>query len=778
MTGEESSSINVDFSPAGKSRKRAITSGEQAYSVAKKLEGDQRPRNSLEAIVDKKYNGDLPYKQSQLVASEEAWRNNFSTGFMSGIIGKVVPAPVAMIDSQRFLTASRLCNDYEEAEKKAEYLRGEVTTAIRQWAQWKNFQYGLWAEVVLHGNAIVAAINPYSPWPEMYRTDRAFVPMGTGQHASNVPIIALSKDYMVHEFVEFIQDKSIAEEAGWDTEAAIKAVNDSLPRPKINEQPRSYEDAIREGNQGASYSGGKFIQVYHILAVEPDTQKVTHYIVNKNGNHEVLFQKDDRFEKMSDAICLFTLEPGNGTFYGSKGLGRLLLNMHIACEANRCLLFDQLRLAGMNIFKTEATKFATMRIRVRHPFLVLSGDGEIQQQPIAPNVDAFVQADNQLSRWAEQLAGSYISDLHGREEGPHPTATEEQFRAQREQQFKIAFLSRAYGQHSDLIAVMQRRLFDPETMDEEAKKLQKRVKKYGIETKELNEWKESAVAEVAQDLSAFRNQSLIQAYATFKGDADFDQHKLKDLVATAMVSPQFTQDTLLDEQGLQVNEIESYQKQVGENEDMINGASVPVSPRDMHAVHLKVGLQEIQNGIMHLAQNPNPKAMDSVNLMLRHAEDGHIALWEQAGAKTEELKPFKDAVNLFEKALVKIAEAAQKGAQQAPPPDGQPPPEMMVPAAAAPNGQMVPDEEHLKKIASTINYSDAPPSIRRQIEAAAGFSPSSDEEDSAWQTKDAIEKHPDLPGKTMAIAPPPPAEPALPVSPPENSNEKFYVPVS
>lgn len=758
---DQGDTVNVTLDSSGKPRQRAISNGEQAFRIAEKLKTDQDARSRLEAVVDRKYNGDLPFRQQDLVNAGESWRNNFSTGFMSGIIGRVIPAPVGMIDGARSLTASKLCYSYKDAEKKTEYLRDQVTKYTRNWNNWKNFQYGLWTEVVLHGGAIVANLNPYSPWPEMYRTDRAFLPVGTGQHASNIPFAALMKDYLVHEFVEFIKDKDTADAAGWDTEAAINAVNDSLPSNRGTQgdvsAPRSYEDAIREGNPGASFSGAKVIQTYHVLAVESDTQKVTHYIINRQGKHEVLFQKDDRFDRMEDVITLFTLEPGNGTFYGAKGMGRMLLNMHIACEANRCLLFDQLRMAGMTIFKTDPTKSPSVQMRVRHPFLILSGDGTVEQQQTNINVESFIQADDQLLRWAEQYVGSYISDLHGQDQGPHATATEEQIRAQREQQSRIAFLSRAFGQHAELMSVIQKRLLDKETSDKCAKDLQKENKEYGITDDEIEEFLSSITSEQSQDVSTSQNQELLAAYQLFKDDPNFDQHKLRSMVSSAVVNSQFTKDTLLDEQGMQVNEIEAYRAATGENEDMIQGASVPASPRDPHETHLKVHLGEIKNGLASVAQNPDPKVMDSLNLMLRHVEDGHISLWEQAGGEKSQIKPYSDAANLFEKALVKVAEGSQKtsndqSAAQTPPP--QPGTPQGAPDAQA--GQSAVDPADFVKM-----YVDdgTPESIKRQIEAGLGLKPADTPTVLKEKATTAVESHPDLPVKirsegSAAIPPP------------------------
>lgn len=756
---------NPDLSSDAKPRTRAITGGEQAHSIARKLEGDQVPRNNLESVIDKKYNGDLPFSRQKLLADNEGWRNNFSTNMMYGIISKVIPAPVGLIDGAEYLTSSELCEDYEDFARKTDIFREKVTKAIRNWPGWKSFQYALWTEVILHGNAIVACLDPYSPWPELYRTDQAFVPVGTGQQASCVPFFSAKKDYLVHEFVEFIKDKQSAEDAGWDTEAAIEAVKNSLPKNNLGSEgsmARTYEDAIREGNPGASYSGADVIQVDHVLAVEPDTKKVTHYIVNRNGKHEVLFQKDDRFESMRDLLALFTIEPGNGHFYGARGMGRILLNGTIAGEANRCLLFDQLRMAGMQILQVAPNSTtSTIQISMRSPIMVVAAEGELAQSTFNINVNSFIEADNQLLKWLEQAAGAYISDLTG-DDGGESTATEEQIRARREQQFKIAFLSRAWGQHSDLIWIIQNRLVDPESTDDIAKELQRELKEDGLLPEEIKKLAQTTAAEVIQDMTAEENSKTVAAYQVFANDPAVDQYKLKIRTMSAMVSPQFAKDVLLDPQGLQANEVEAFRQQIGEIEDMIDGASVPVSPRDPHELHLKTGLSEMKRGFPNLPHSP--QLMDAYTLVLNHLQ-AHADMWKQNGGNPAEIKQYEDAVKMFDAALMDLAKMKQKmvreqegGVQaQGAPPQGQNP--------QGDPGQ--PTEAHLIKISETMNYKDVPESIKRQIEAAAGFQPA----DTATALKEkattAIESHPDLPMKVSheqsAALPAPPVQ----IGPPE-----------
>ena len=183
---------------------RSIKNGEQAFSVASALEVANQTRNNKNAVIYRKYNGDPPYNQKALTDAGEGWRSNASFGFLSGIVSRVVPAPVAIIDSARYLTNASLKGKGEDNVKKNEAFRAKVTKAIRQWEGWKSFNYALAQENCLMGGALVAWLDDYSPWPRFFQLDQAFVPDGTLQHARSVQLFVARQEWLIHEAVEFI----------------------------------------------------------------------------------------------------------------------------------------------------------------------------------------------------------------------------------------------------------------------------------------------------------------------------------------------------------------------------------------------------------------------------------------------------------------------------------------------------------------------------------------------------------------------------------------------
>lgn len=744
---------------------RAVLDGAQAWRIYEEIEKANQERNSTDAIIWNKYNDGQPFDAGALKATGQGNRYNFPTGFMSSIVDKVTPVPVGIIDSARYLTSASLKNIDpntkvvdESKARKTDLLREKVTKAIRRWPDWKTFCTGLCQELVLIGRCFALFLDPYTPWPKFFRTDQAFLPNGTGEHARSVQFLVAKQDLLVHELVNLIRDKEAARAAGWDIDAAVMAINEALPRNATTAEAnqstdqRTYEDCIREGNQGASYAGASVIPIAHIIAVEATTalgkeNPVTHFILYRLKEHQVLFKKEDRFDRIEDAATLFTLEPGNGKFYGSKGLGRKLINKHLAIERARNRMFDQLEMSGMLVLKSDASRAPTVQFKVRHPFILTTTDAEFVEQEIQANVKAYLDADAKMVDLAQQRVGQYLpSQLTNNEGMRDKTAKEVSIDFQREAEAKVAFLSRFWGQFADLISAMQRKLLDPETTDKCAKELQADLKLSGISDAEMKEFANAPAAEVIQDLTQIQNTQIMAVAAKYGNDPDVNTRELKIRDIAAMASPAIAEAILLPPKDVQANVLESARQQMLETEAMNMGSpGMPVSPRDDHKVHLDVLLPDLMQAIQKGIQiGMHPQDLGKVAAGLTHAQ-GHLQVWGQAAQGS---KPMQKVISGYAKALAEVDKQLKKLAMTVAQTMNQQQDASMQQQAAA-QAPAPPSPDMIK--AWVQLYPNATSSIKRQIEQALGFAPAPDNEADIEAAKEAVYKHPDLPDKISQV---------------------------
>jgi hypothetical protein len=696
----------------GKPTRKAFKDGKQAWQCFRTLESDNRVRTSLNAEIVARHAGKPPHNQNDLLQAGQSWRSNFPTMSLMAIEGRITARLVSTVDNLRVLTNSHLSDKVEGGEDKSKKFQQKVTSAIRKWRGWRPFIAALFTEEVLIGYATVALLDLYNWRPRLFRSDECFLPQGCAQFPELVQMAGLKQSFLIHEAVDWVSNgKEIAEMAGFDFENVIEVTNKAKPKSPLQDQQgaadqsRVYQDLIREGNIGTSYStGAKGIDVAHVLGTEPDTKKVTHYIVDRNDNNVTLFCEENQFDSMNDCLCMFTLEPGNSSYYGSKGIARKILNMTVAQDVTANDAVDAYRLSALGILTTDSKGGIATQIKVNNPFVIVSTDAVLQKQAFNFDAESFTVLYSKIGDMIMAAVGEYLpNQLNPDDPSKEKTATAENIDYQREQQQSQAHIARALGQFFEMVQAMQKRLCDPETTDDEAKELQEDLLESGLSEEEIEELAESPTAEVVQDLAAQKDQQIVQAGAAFKGDPDINQLLLKEKVLSAMTSPQTASELLLPEGIDPTIAAENVRQQAMENIAMQSGGNINISPRDNDEEHLKTLIGDIDQSVPGLMQKqPNdpdlPQLMDNLNAAIVHG-DAHVASGKQKtpdnpvwGQYEQKLKGYTDGLHKMAQVVAKTkamqqqqpqggamtapnGQGPQQGQQQAPPQEPAPQPE-------------------------------------------------------------------------------------------------------
>lgn len=801
-----------------KATQKAFASAAQAHGTYENLKQAQTTRNGINAQIIDNYNGKPPYGGTEIAG----WQSNFSALFMTGIIDKVVPVLTGYLENVKFLTQSKIKDSSPEGQQKTNRVRELVTKTIRQWDGWRPFVSSLCQELILIGYTFAGRTDEYDWRPMHWRQDQAFVPEGTKQSARHAQVFCAEQSFLIHELTEIIQDREVAEAAKWDFENCVEALNKAVPQADSTDSttdannPRRWVDLVQEGSigTGSSYTkGAKTVEVAHVMAVETgEGSKVTHLIIDRNGEHKALLWHEARFDSMRDVLTLFTLDPGNGNFYGSRGAGMRIVNYSVAMNTVVNDSVDLNRLNGLIVLQQDLAK-GTPPPRIKRPFLYLNKDSEVvqQRQSVQNNVQGAMLLIDKLIALAQTATQQYIpnnASSQQQEEGKgNRTAREVTVDYQREQQGVAAFIGRFAGQSAELVGMMQRAMLNPETNDPEAKELLEQIlgnKKKGIDPiltpEELKEFAESNTAEVLQDLTSIENQAKIAAAndPELQTSPWIDQKARLSMKVGAMV-PQPTAEILLKDEMVDPNdEAEQIALQIGETHDILAGApGIPVSGRHNHEIHIGVLLPDLMKGAAGIergiAQNPpsvlNPKvgeALDHLHTGQAHAE-AHIQKWSQQmpqpqGGKFEEhaqaVQESGQRLAMLSRNLLGLKQRmeAQMAKQPAAPPPGAPPPTNGAPAGLPQDGaeEKEPGEKgeqlpFTEKIATSwiAQYPDLPDAEKRRLELLTGLSTPEIAASDAAANSQRSSQISELLGPPKPAVTPPAATPGAPPRPPE-----------
>ncbi len=666
---------------------RSIKDEKQAHAVCKKLLNDNRARLAKDAAIMRKYNDEQPWDATKLRAAGQSWRNNRATGFMSSLVRRGTHPYIQTIDDAKTLTSSTLKAKDEKARKKSENFQLETTKLIRQWKNWHTFKSTLVLEDVLFGHAANVYTDEYDWHPRFARNDDVIFPDGCSQNADEVPIFMLRQRFQIHELAQKVMKKDAATAAGWRINNVVTAINNAKPdagqKGTVDDQ-RRYQDTIRESTLGYSYQNGvKIIKVYHLFAKEA-SGKVSHWIVDEDSGN-LLFLRWDRFESMEQILSLFTIEVGNGKFYGTKGAGRMLYNTHVAIEQARNLTADNLYLKGLLILKATGSGKKQAAITVTHPVCVIGDNYEAVDAKFDPNVDAFFELDRHMVSIAEQMLGLFMPAQQLDASGEKRTASEINYVASIEQQIRAGVLSRFWGQFLLLVWQMQKRIYSAANIQKAYKIFKSRreskvvmiaksiyefmtmigkkimgsvpepditginpeavqacinLLEMGLEPEEIYELAQCSPTEFTADPVSANPTGVDALVARYKGDPKVRQDPLMKMDIASKMGYQIADDLVIPEEDQSVVAIATRQ-QLMEFATMLTGDPIPVAGSDNHLVHMQTMVTKATGLIETLTPNAITKqSLDAIKNIVAHFDE-HLQGALQAGVK-DEIKPYQE----------------------------------------------------------------------------------------------------------------------------------------
>lgn len=717
-TGKDSGKKIID--PQTMEVARAIKDYAQVLSICKQMVSDNDDRDKNNAKIQEALNDTPPYDPKELAAHKQNWRNNRSTGFLSTIIKRVLPAYKHPFDNSKTLTLSRVPSGSKDADRKSDIFRTEITTTIRQWRKWSGLIHKTLHEDISFGYAAWVWVDEFDWKPMMCRVDEILFPDACPDEPQDVPLFMLKQNYRIHELASKLSDPEASEMMGWNVKHLIEAINESKPDSrdtKTTGELRQFQDIVRENTVGSSYSQGvKVIQAYHMF-VQEVSGRVSHYIVTEKGKG--IYMRLDKYESMADCLTLFSIEVGNGKIHGSKGAGRILHKTHVAIEKARNLAADNLYLSGLLVLRGSQSGKQKAAITVTNPIVVVDQNYEVSDVKLGANPEAYAALDRQMTQIAEMQVGAFLPGQILDQKGRRRTATEVGYVAKVEEQIREGHITRCWLQGQAGIFNMQKKICSPENLIEaerifkqeqmssvhrisrkmydfmvrigriivgqneppvqEDNKANKEavdcclnMLRHGLSVEEIYE----AANNSSIDLTTNQVQNLqliSQLSQQYKGDPNIRQVQLKRAHIQANLGYEMADSLVIPEEDpTEVSEATS--KQIMEIPQLLSGEKMPVSPRDNHRVHLSVMSQKATQIVKQMAgikpEMITPQMIKGAETALAHFNE-HIQAEVKNGGSPQSLAKEMQESKMAGIALSQAKAAIQNAKAAHPIPSGQ-----------------------------------------------------------------------------------------------------------
>jgi len=597
-----------------------------------------RNRSIVASRILAKYNAERPYDGRKLEAEGMGWRQNFTSKPLPMMVEQVAPRFVQAIDSLKYFTNSSLSDKWLGSTEKTENFRQEITDLIRNRKGFRTLITDIAFNDALFGSAIVAKLDNYSWFPLCFSFEDSFAADGTKSDPRLAQILVLKETLLPHELFDHIKsDSEAAKDAGWKLENTRTAINQASPlqiRDRLNVGGTLeiwYQNALRELTLGASYMAGSSVIVIYNLLVREVSGKVSHYRLAGPELLEI-FSRIEHFKSMEDATAFFTFQHGNGTIHGSKGIGRDIYELAGMLDRTRNEIVDRLIMSGKTMFQGDTKRLHTFKMSVLGSSVIVPKDWTPLEQKIDGDVEGFLKLDIFFKQIVNELIGSTSTpNMATAGEGMRSSAAWNLL-ASRENESKDIRIARFLEQFTDLVGLMQRRICDPDVIDEDAKAAQKRLL-LKMSREELDELAACPVASSIEDLTPMERQMIVMISQEKRGNPLYNQRQLEVEDLSARIGAEFANRVLLPDND-PTEEAEQSRMQNLEIVLLSSGHPVEVSPRDNHLIHLKVLMPVVEQAGQHISQGQI--STDVLVAMVAHVNEHYTQALKQ-GVKADQL---------------------------------------------------------------------------------------------------------------------------------------------
>lgn len=687
--GAQSPESDIVDPKTGEPKTESILTFEQAKSLWDNFLQDNRERNNKNAAIQRKRDGEQPYKPSKLRAAGQSWRSNRPTGFMQSLLKRLLPPYKQMVDQLPRLTYSTFPNDKLGSDKEKDIFQKNITNTVRAWTGWPDLITQIADENVTFGYAAAVFADEYAWEPKMYRGDEALFYVGCPQEAKKTLTFCLKVNMYVHEAVELLREVEASKSAGWRVGNLIKKLNTGTTQEFDNvstsDNSRVYEDLIRENNLANSFvSSVKVLKMVCVYTTDPNGG-INKYVVDREDGTPFFFKRQ-MYDSMDEVLNLFSAEVGDRTLHGSKGAGRALYNTHVTVEQARNLINDALHLSGLLILKRSTREGSgttqTPGLTVNHPFAII-GDGYevLEKVKFEVNSEAFFALDRQATSQAEVQIGAFMPGQLTNQEGDKRTASEVNYVASIDAQIRAGILARWADQVFNMIDQMQRRLCHPDVvaaaqeifdqtnqgslipifeeklfadmqkakvdkgfaltkipayLDKSAVQCCLKMLQEGMTTQQILILANQSSRANVDDAIASQSGVLDMIVMRYINDPDIDGIELRRRDIASKLGGEAA-DRLMNVDLSPLSAVKQGRIQLSELTTMLNGNDTPVDVTDDHKVHLAYIMDRIQPMMADPTIAPLTSSQDFLKRVVAHA-DQHIQTAIQTGHAPNEFE--------------------------------------------------------------------------------------------------------------------------------------------
>lgn len=612
--------INPD---TGKAPETRIESASDGQALVSQLVLAGRERSRVNAKIKGQMDGNPPYSDERLRNAGQAYRANINFGEAKAAMSSAL---VPYYDL--FAGATTYFNvrcDYGGPDDR-EYFSGIVTEEFdRLLKSWYGFDFnvqsmlydfcGFGKGFLVWGDKTSWRFSHAPHW-------RVLVPDGTAADVEKLEILIYRERMRVNQLWNFIRNKKVAKESGWNIEATVRAIANAFPENVTGSEQYNYELVQQKLKDKDLIEGARCstVPVAHIYVREFDN-KVSHYMVVEEGapnkgskttktEPEFLFEDHNAYENFQQGIAAFFLETLDGSWNGASGLGKDIYSAMAIKDRLKCSFLDGVFLrCGIALQARTGAALQKAALVQAGVFNIIPDGYDVQQATLLGDIASAADADVYLDNVIASNTGVY-KQRQMKTQGNPITAEQARLDQMNSMVLGNSSVNRFYSSLDKLGAETYRRAcLESSAKDDESKAardFRQRCYDRGVPKDALKKTEYVRAYRNVGNGSIQMRQMAIKEFFPFLGmlNEEERQNYKEDAVAAIFGHAMVDRYASRDRRQKLPNDHEA--QALLENAAIKIGAPVAWTPTQNNVVHAQTHLQAATQALNSLGQGANP----------------------------------------------------------------------------------------------------------------------------------------------------------------------------
>ena len=580
-----------DLDQKGKPVQTRLKDVKSAVSIFQTLRRADEGSSGNRARVDAMFDGANPYDAGRLAASGQGLKTNLNFGEAQRLLDISLSAYVDLYSSlEKLVDVKGTEGEASEITPLEDIVSEELTHLLRSWPEFHSHYLRLCTTFIKHGVAV-----SYFDTPDEWRFrvggfSDILIPRQTPASESMIDIAVGRRQYHLHELYGFIKNEKAAKKVGWDVDEVKRVITKNATTDGRSRRHYSdWEGLQQEMKNNDLYEGHQnpTVSVLHFWVREMDGS-ISHYIAAENAPKEFLYKKISRYDKPEQAFVMFTYGVGsNGTYHSVRGLGHRIFNHIQTSNRLRCQMIDGAMLGSAVMIQPDSQRaLDELGFTYYGAYAVLSPNVNIIEKAV-PNLSTAVSPA--LQDISQQLAMNTdtVSTYGSQQSSPYRNQMQVVADMDVSTRLSGASLNLFYASWNRLLREVVRRIVTSKKNDPAIKDFYNRCMLRGVPEsfiKSLDTARTRAVRSIGNGSYANRLVALRELQAI---SGSFDEVGRRNLTRD-IVSTRVGHD-LADRYAPQAEEARpTVDSKIAffENQELMEGKSVPVVTNEIHGTHL------------------------------------------------------------------------------------------------------------------------------------------------------------------------------------------------